>query len=225
MSEDKNIQEPMKTLMEIHKGKSEMLEAFVRASKNFRQPTFDKKVDYTTNSGKRTKFEYASLGELLDCVRKPLLNEGFVICFDNYADDDCKQWLDCYLLYKTGLKHGHQKRRIVTDGKTAQEISGQETYFKRYSIAGIASLSAESDNDAKEVEGDILQDSKKDFIAPSQIRELEKLLFDLPETELEATLKFAKAKELNQITQDKFNTIFNTLKAKAKLLKTKSEVK
>lgn len=207
-----------------NKEEKEMHEAFIRASKKFRQATFNKKVNYN-----RTFFEYADLGEIIDCINKPLLDEGFYICHETYMIDN-QQRLKTYLQYKNGKTKGNQDWQITVSGKTMQEIGAQITYIKRYSLSNICSLFAEADNDAKEVEGQSLNNDKPiekpkpeekpiEKISPTQIREIDKLLFDLQDSDEKAVLKFCNVKAISEITQDKYETVINNLTARNKKLK------
>lgn len=191
----------------------EMNEAFIRASKKFRSPAFNSKVAYG-----KTNFEYANLAEVLSCVRIPLLDEGFSIKHDSYPKDD-QHWLETSIQYKNGLSYGTQIWPITIQGKTMQEVGSQQTYIKRYSLCNLCSLFADSDNDAKEVEGQQLNDPNKLPITFTQVRELDRLLFELTEEDEKAMLAWCQVSELNLIPKGKFLAAKKALEAKVKTIK------
>jgi len=179
----------------------EMHEAFVKASLNFRKPSFTNKVAYG-----RTNFEYANLAEILDCINEPLLKAGFYIKHDFYIDND-QQYIKTYLQYKNGLTLGNVIFPLNVKNKTMQEIGGQITYLKRYSISSICSIFADSDNDGKEVEGQKVMKT----IDEKQAKEILALLNkDVKAWEL--LKKEYGYSKVTDITTNRFESIKTTLK-------------
>lgn len=221
------IQEPMKTLIEQQNAEKEMIEAFIRASRKFRKPVFTKTVDYTNKQGRRIKFSYAELSEVLDCVKEPLLSEGFIIVFDNY-NENTDQIMDTHLLYKNGLTFGNQKRRFSITGLSPQDVASQETYYKRYSISSICSLAADEDDDAKlaeehkypekskNKESESKQENTNGTINNSQIKYINHLLTQLTKQDEIDTLYFAEVSEMKEIPSCKYKNIVETLELRIK---------
>lgn len=126
----------------------EMNEAFVRASKKFTKPEFNKSVQY-----KGVKFEYATLSKIQDCIMSALLEEGFYPVHEIYEEGGV-QWVKTYLRYRNNLTLGNVVLPIAITGKSMQEIGSQITYIKRYSLAIVANICADSDNDGQEMVGE-----------------------------------------------------------------------
>ena len=62
--------------------KPNIIEAFIKASKEFKKPKFNQVVKYGA-----TNFKYADLNEIYDCVKEPLLKQGLVIMHDIFEED------------------------------------------------------------------------------------------------------------------------------------------
>jgi len=91
-----------------------------------------------------------------------------------------------------------------------QEIGGQITYLKRYSLSSICSLFADSDNDAKEVEGQkILETISKD-----EVELIMELLTQLPQIETERLLKWCQISKVSNMPKEKFNSSKRALESK-----------
>lgn len=134
--------------------KTNVFEAFIAASKKFKKPVFNKKVQYG-----KTNFAYADLAEILACIKEPLLEHGFVIMHEFDFKND-KQFILTYLQYKDGSGLGKVIFPIALEKQTMQDIGKQITYLKRYSLAALCSLAAEEDDDAKGIEGKELHQEK-----------------------------------------------------------------
>lgn len=187
---------------------NKMFDAFIRASKHFRMPVFTNKVGYG-----KTNFEYANLAEIIDCIRLPLLEEGFFIAHEFYQNEG-RQWIKTYLQYKDGGSIGNVIFPITMQSKTTQEIGGQITYLKRYSLSSICSLFADSDNDAKEVEGQALNEPNKEPLTAEQVKILERMLVVLTESDELSMLAWCQVKSIKEIPQHKFSAVKKALEMK-----------
>lgn len=195
------IIEPMKTLQKIHEGKSNMNKAFIKASLNFRKPQLTNKVSYGS-----TKFEYADLSEILDCVTVPLLKEGFFIKHDFYNEGGI-HWIKTYLEHESGNTLGNVVFPMVIKDKTMQQIGAQITYLKRYSISSICNIIADSDNDGKEVVGEKLIKT----LSPNQAKEIKDLLNNNTESWDLLKKQFGYSK-ITDILSSQFETIATSLR-------------
>ena len=200
-NKEKYVGEPMKTLKEIHKGSTDMFEAFVRASKNFTKPRFTSKVKYGA-----TNFEYANLSEIMDCVIPSLLDEGFFIRHDFYNEDGI-HWIHTYLQYKNGNILGKVIFPIAIADKTMQQLGAQITYLKRYSLSIICNVNADADNDGIEVVGEKLI-KKISNIEANNI----KTLLGNNKTAWEMLSKEYGFTKISEITTNKYGEIVTALK-------------
>jgi len=203
------IGEPMKSLKEA----KTPYEALIEASKNFKKPSFNKKVKYQGRD-----FAYADLAEIYNCVKSPLLAEGIIIKHEIACVED-KTFLATYLQYKDGSKIVESIFPLSLLNQTMQQVGAQLTYVKRYALAGMLSLAAEDDDDAASLKEEKLHkpDLKK------MADHAEKLMIELPvdrllsiETRMES--KF-KTKEISKLDLESLKTLTLFLEAeKRKLL-------
>ena len=180
---------------------AEAYSAFIEASKKFKTPEFDGKVSYGA-----TKFKYATYGELVKCVRKPLLEHGLTIV-QSFEYDDNKQFLQTYLQHKNGSYIGDSRILVSMDNKKMQEIGSQITYLKRYSLASLLCLVADDDTDCVEMRN-VNVNTTLDEV---QIKEIAGLLNGNIAAWNKLKSKFGYDK-VSDIHQSKYVTIVNWLK-------------
>jgi hypothetical protein len=177
----------------------DVLAAFVKASKKFKQPSFNKQVKYGA-----TNFEYADLSEIIGCVEKPLLEEGFFIVHEMTYEGD-SEWITTYIQHESGEKVGFCRFPIEIKGKKMQEVGAQITYLKRYSLASICSLCADADSDAKEIEGQELGES---LLTKEQLAKLDVIkiiLKKFPPQEIPAIIKTFGISKIEELPAAKFD--------------------
>ena len=153
-------------------------EAFVEASKKFKKPSFNKRVKYQGRD-----YSYADLAEVYSCVKQPLLEAGLLIKHDIIYKED-KPLLSTYLQYKDGSKIGEVTFPISLQGQTMQQIGGQITYIKRYSLGALLSIAAEEDDDAQGLQNEKMhkQPSSEELLKKKKelINLAESYLIELP---------------------------------------------
>lgn len=192
------------------------------------------------------KSKYADMASLMRVAREPLSKNGLSIIQRVLTNTANQMYLLTRLCHASG-QWIEGKMLINPPKNDVQSIGSYMTYLKRYNWSATVGVTVgeedkENDDDGeaamprnqkKEDQAKVvafLEDKAKKpvnettdigFITPAQIREIDKLLFDLPDVELEATLKYAKATELSEIPQDKYQGIINALTAKINKLKEK----
>ena len=123
---------------------NKLIKAFIKASGSFKKPKFNNQVSYGG-----TKFAYADLSEILDCVAIPLRENGIALMqLITYEDE--KAWVKTLLMHEEGDQIEMQFP-ISIEGAKMQDIGKQITYIKRYSIAALCGLCADEDTDAIEI--------------------------------------------------------------------------
>ncbi len=155
----------------------EMMEAFLKASANFKTPKLNMAVKYTKKSGQVVDFKYADLGEMYSSIKGALLNEGFVITHEMDVCIDGGHSMYTYLQYKNGERFGRCSVPIDFKANTMQDVGSQITYMKRYSLASICAVVAEEDDDASSVQDKPFNAPKKGskFITPKQVSDMKEL--------------------------------------------------
>lgn len=155
----------------------EFLEAMAKARSLMKTPTFDCSVNYGA-----TRFKYASLGAVLDCVIPALLECNLLLM--QYTKDYNG---GVFLITEVSHFNGESVDSIMPidmSGK-CQDVGQRLTYYKRYSINNIFTLFAEDDTDGSQ-----------DRITDIQAKELEKLIG----SNKEIILKILKAKNIKRLT-------------------------
>ncbi|MHA1401909.1 MAG: ERF family protein [Candidatus Heimdallarchaeaceae archaeon] len=183
---------------------TEALEDLIKATKEFKTPDLDGKVNYGS-----TKFKYATYGELIKCIKPQLLKHGFIISHSFSYEDNCLL-LSTALLHKNGVSIGDSKIPVSMENKKMQEVGSQITYLKRYSLTAILCLVAEEDTDCSEI-----KDIKfNEVINEEQVRHISQLLNGSVSAWNELKSKFGYSK-VSDIQQSKYPIIVNWLAIKA----------
>lgn len=197
------VGEPMKSLKEA----KTPYEALIEASKNFKKPSFNKKVKYQGRD-----FAYADLAEIYNCVKSPLLAEGIIIKHEIACIED-KTFLATYLQYKDGSKIVESIFPLSLLNQTMQQVGAQLTYAKRYALAGMLSLAAEDDDDAISIKEEKLHKPNLKKMADHA----ESIMLELPVDRVVAVeermqAKF-KTKELSKLDLEALKTVTLFLEA------------
>lgn len=188
------------------------------------------------------KSKYAKLEAFMKVSREPLSKNGLAIIQRVLSNANDKMYLYTRLCHVSG-QWIESKMPISPVKNDVQSIGSYITYLRRYNWACVVGISSTEDDDDGEAamprnqkkeeaakvvaflddkaKKPLVEQVENVFINPAQIREIDKLLFDLPDVELEATLKYAKANELSEIPQDKYQGIINALTAKINKMKEK----
>jgi hypothetical protein len=115
-------------------------------------PTLEKtkKVDFANKSGFRTKYSYASLGDIVESIKKPLSDAGLSFRWE-IKDADNKIEVTCIVSHLTG----HSERTTMSAAKDEsggkneiQQRGSSITYLQRYTlIAALGISTADEDLD------------------------------------------------------------------------------
>lgn len=122
--------------------------ALSKAQSEIKPPKKDKNVDFSAN-GRRIKYSYASLADIIECIRKPFANHGLSFCQSMQLENGS-------FLLVTSIFHSSGAERITStmplpDPTTMkpQDFASILTYFKRYSLASLAGVESEEDDDGQ----------------------------------------------------------------------------
>lgn len=115
----------------------------------------DGNVEIKTKSGATIKFKYATLGNIINKVRKPLSKNGLSFVF-KVTDSGA----ECILLHKDG---GMISSGFLTLGRGAEvkQIGANLTYAKRYTLTSLLGIQAEEDKDENGTGGSAGNGKKK----------------------------------------------------------------
>src|SRR5690606_11182541 len=102
----------------------------------------NRKVDFTDKNGRRIKYSYADLADVIECVAKPLSDNGLAVS-QQLKIVDGSFGLMTVLMHSSG--ESIDSWYPLPDPKTlnAQAFGSALTYARRYSLSSIVGISSE----------------------------------------------------------------------------------
>jgi hypothetical protein len=175
------------------------------------------------------KSKYSDLSQIVSASIPSLTKYGLSIIQRIRTNSPNQMFLYTRLCHASG-QWIEAKMPINPPKNDIQSIGSYITYLRRYNLAAIVGVTVgEEDDDGEaamprnqkkeEAEKPKPEEKPIEKITPTQIREIDKLLFDLQDSDEKAVLKFCNVKAINEITQDKYETVINNLTARNKKLK------
>jgi len=222
MCEDKNIIEPKNESAQLN----ELYAALAKAQGEIELAAADSKNPFF-------KSTYANLASIVKVSREPLSKNGLAIIQRVLSNATNQMFLHTRLCHASG--QWIESKMPINPPKTdIQSLGSYITYLRRYNFASIVGVTVgEEDDDGESTmkrEKNSKEENGKDFakqfdnpkqttITPGQIRELENLLFDLPDDDLKSTLAWCQIKELNEMPQEKFASAKKSLEKRVAIVK------
>lgn len=128
--------------------KFNLAEALSKAQFQITVPKKDRNVDFTDKNGRRVKYSYADLANVIDCYKKALSENGLsvshVIGFKNELFG-----LTTILLHSSGetIESWYPLPNPVSQSIKPQEFGSALTYARRYSVSSLLGIASEEDDD------------------------------------------------------------------------------
>lgn len=185
------------------KKQNNMIEDYIKASQEFKAPTFNKTVKYGS-----TNFSYADLNEILRCVQQPLLENGFFILHEMTYEND-KAWMKTKIKYKNNEVFAESVFPIDINNKKMQEIGAQITYIKRYQIASMCCVNADPDNDATEIRDQKLNET----IDHNEINTLNEYMSKLDSDDRSAVYRAIRTNNLSKVSKNQYPRVLNYIRS------------
>lgn len=142
----------------------EIAPALAKAWAELENPKHNKTVQVKTKKGERYTFDYTDLGGIFDEVKGVFKDNGISILQNAYTDlieGNLMISVETMLLHSSGewVKSSPLKMPSSTN---MQDMGGQVTYMKRYSLSALLGIATESDDDGNGALGNSyqLQDKK-----------------------------------------------------------------
>lgn len=169
------------------------------------------------------KSKYANLAAIVKVSRDPLSKNGLSIIQRVQSNQNNQMFLFSRLCHASG-QWIEAKMPINPPKSDIQSIGSYITYLRRYNLASLVGITVgEEDDDGEEAMKDV-RSNKVEInakITPDQVRELEKLLFDLTEEDEKAMIAWCQISELSEMPQSKF---LSSKKALEKKLEAKNKM-
>lgn len=129
---------------------TEISKALSLAWGTMENPKHNKKVKVRMKNGGQYEFEYTDLGGIIDSV-KPHFKENGISIMQSAGTENVEGRL--YVNVSTKLIHSsgewmQSKPLIMPASNSIQDMGGQITYLKRYSLSAMLGISTEEDDDA-----------------------------------------------------------------------------
>lgn len=240
-NENKNI--------EVNKERSiaNVSEAFSKAWGEIKTPKHNKKVNVRLKKGGQYQFEYTDLTGIFDAIKPAFAKNGLSVTQDvktSLANNTLYLSVTTKIIHSSG-EFLESSPMIVVANQNMQEMGGQVTYLKRYSLSAMLGLSTEEDDDGNASVGNHATNAnnnqqyqsnnqptkptppKPEKISMAQKNEITKLMQDhihlRPNATIPKILDFLNISDLELISTDMANKTIATLKKMNELAKKKNE--
>jgi hypothetical protein len=183
------------------------------------------------------KSKYSDLNQIVSAARPSLSKYGLSVIQRIKTNGNNQMYLHTRLCHASG--QWIEAKMPINPPKTdIQSLGSYITYLRRYNFASIVGVTVgEEDDDGESTmnrDKKSKEENAKDFakqfedpkkltITPTQIRELEILLFDLPDDDLKSTLAWCQIKELNEMPQEKFASAKKSLEKRIAIVRNYQE--
>lgn len=167
------------------------------------------------------KSKYADMASVMRVAREPLTKNGLSVIQRVLTNSINQMYLLTRLCHASG--QWIEGKMLINPAKgDIQSIGSYMTYVKRYSWSAIVGVTVGEEDKKDDDDGEAAMNRKenkptedetdaKGPITPIQIRELEKMLFDLPEEDEKTTLAWCQVDELKKIPKSKFSAVKKSL--------------
>lgn len=129
--------------------------AMTKAWSEIENPKHNKSVTVQTKKGSKYTFDYTDLNAIFDEAKRVYRDNGIMITQNAYTEDTEGRFIilvDTMLLHSSGewMKSNPLK---MPANSSIQDMGGQITYLKRYSLSAMLGIATEKDDDANGASG------------------------------------------------------------------------
>ena len=157
--------------LDVESNVTKVSEAFSKAWAEIETPKHNKKVTVRMKNGGSYQFEYTDLTGIYDAIKPSFSKNGLSVT------QDLKTIIDngkTYLSVTTKIIHSsgeylESSPIIVLVNSNMQDMGGQATYLKRYSLSAILGISTEQDDDGNASVGNQATFNNKPKPTPKKI--------------------------------------------------------
>ena len=140
--------------MEHSENITNFAEAFSKFQAEITDPKLDADTDYKTKDGRRVKFKYSSLAEILRTIRPVLSKHGIALLQEPKTEGN-EVSITTILLHSSGEWVKFEPLKMRAQSAYAQEIGSAITYGRRYNISSVLGIGAEEDDDGNAAQNGI----------------------------------------------------------------------
>lgn len=137
--------------MKIEKVSPEFATDLIKLINSCKGIKYNAKVDFTSKTGQRTKFEYTTLDKIYAHVKN---NDNFALLEPLGTNEAGQPAVQIILIHKSGeaITSDYYALNLPNNGKKQDEGSAI-TYTKRYALGSFLGISTDVDNDANSENG------------------------------------------------------------------------
>ncbi len=129
-----------------------LVEALAKAQGLIENPSRDREVTVTMKSGGKYKFKYATLGGIIDTIRKPFTENG--LWFSQHVSRvENTDVLTTRLLHSSGQWLASETIITTDEGGGNQQFGSALTYMRRYTLCALLGIVADEDDDGNAGDG------------------------------------------------------------------------
>lgn len=150
---------------------TEISKALVASWGTLENPKHNKKVEVLTKKGGKYTFEYTDLGGIIDGVKPHFKENGISIMqFAGTEQLENRLWVNVTtrLIHSSG-EWMQSSPLTMMASHSIQDMGGQITYLKRYSLSAMLGISTEEDDDASGTMGNQVTYQNKQQAPPKEI--------------------------------------------------------
>ena len=170
--------------------------ALVKAWGEIENPKHNSTVKVKTKSGSSYTFDYTDLNGIFDEAKR-VFKDNDISVIQNAFTHDGKVGVVTMLLHSSG-QYVKSEALLITANDNMQDMGGQITYMKRYSLSAMLGISTEKDDDGNGALGNEYQQSPKKA-SDKQLDLITKLLKG-DSDRLNKMLAYYKVKDLTQLS-------------------------
>lgn len=141
----------------------EISAALAKSWAEIENPKHNKTVQVKTKNGGQYTFDYADLGTIFDEAKRVFKENGISILQNAYTETvegNLMIAVETMLLHSSGEWVKSQPLKMPSS-MNMQDMGGQITYMKRYSLSAMLGIASESDDDANGASGNTFKLSDK----------------------------------------------------------------
>jgi hypothetical protein len=148
--------------------------ALAKAQAGFKKAIKANKVDFDTIKGGKTKYSYADLSDIWDCIGGPLAENNLFVSHQTFKDEKGELIMETLVYNETGEHLSTQMPVIGGETKNPQAFGSALTYTRRYSICSLLGVITDDDDAISGTEEVKKQQQSKPVSKPSDVQNFEK---------------------------------------------------
>lgn len=194
----------------------EISKALVASWGVIKTPKHNTNVTVKTRTGGTYEFSYTDLDGIFDAIREVYKDNKIAVLQNAHTtieDGTTYVTVETTLLHESGEWVKSQPLKVAANSNI-QEMGGQITYMKRYSLSAMLGLATEKDDDANGSVGNEVQFGDKSKLSQAQVNRafaIAKSNGITPDQVKQAVMKDYKKTNVEDLTKQQYDELCNRL--------------